>query len=297
MDAKHRHELKTNELADWLTHAPDFLKRNASTIIGIALILIGLITWPMFSRMRQQRDIAKAASITEMIQSLEADVYRILQAAEQEEGGSVEEASNALLVSANALLDQADQTGNPDLQALAQIKAAQALRTELHLRPGLIDVEDVHSRIEQARQAYEKALAAATTPTLKAMATLGLGLCAEELGQRDQAAEIYQHIIDAPEFAATLFPAKARQRLAALNENLETFAFAPAPAAMPDEDFLMPDNVSGEMFQADPGSVFQTPPSLDSLTPAMPDLGADAVSLPTADSESEARAEPDSEQN
>lgn len=263
MDSKHRHELKTNELADWLSHAPEFLKRNASTIIGIALIVIGLVTWPMFSRMRQQRDLTKAATVTESIQNLERDMFGVLQAAEQDEQ-TRQQAHSALMVSATALLDQADQADNRDLAALARIKAAQALRTELHLRAEQIDTDLVHTRIDQAQDAYKKALASATTPTLKAMAKLGLGLCAEELGQRDAAAAIYNEILETPEFAATIFPAKARQRLAGLTENLEPFVFAPAPVEAPAAVPLP------EIYEPDMSSIFQTSPITEPQAPLMP---------------------------
>lgn len=229
MDAQHRHELKTNELADWLTHAPEYLKKNASTIIGAALILIAVVTWPMFTRMREAKNIAKAAVVSESIQNLERDVYGVVNAAE-ESSEARRQATGALLVNANALLEQADNADNPDLAALARIKAAQALRTELHVRAEHIDASEIHTRIGQAQDAYKKALASATTPTLKAMAKLGLGLCAEELGQRDAAFAIYKEILEAPEFTATVVPAQAQRRLDRLDENLESFVFAPAPA-------------------------------------------------------------------
>jgi tetratricopeptide (TPR) repeat protein len=232
MDTQHRHELKTNELADWLTHTPEFLKNNASTLIGAALILVAIITWPMFTRMRQASDISKAAAVTESIQNLERDISGVFQAAEKDTEAR-QQATGALLVNANALLEQAAKIDNPDLAALARIKAAQALRTELHVRAERIGVDEVHTRIGLAQDAYNKALTSATTPTLKAMAKLGLGLCAEELGQRDAAAAIYKEIIAAPEFAATVFPTQAQQRLTSLDDNLETFVFAPAPALAP----------------------------------------------------------------
>jgi tetratricopeptide (TPR) repeat protein len=228
-DAQHRHELKTNELADWLTHAPEFLKKNASSIIGVALIVVGIITWPMFTRMRAASDIAKSAAVTESIQNLERDIYSVVQAAEQDDE-TRRQATGALLVNANALLDQADKADNPDLAALARIKAAQALRTELHVRAERVEVGEIQTRIGQAQEAYNKALTSATTPTLKAMAKLGLGLCAEELGQRDAAAALYRDIIATPEFASTVVPAQAQGRLDGLEENLESFVFAPAPA-------------------------------------------------------------------
>ena len=230
MDSEHRHELKTNELADWLAHTPEFLKKNASTIIGVALIIVAIITWPMFTRMRESSDIAKATAVTDAIQAIDRDVAGVIQAAEKDEE-TRRQATGDLVVNATALLGQADKADNPDLAALARIKAAQALRTELHLRAERVSAEDMQAQIGQAQEAYQKALTSATTPTLKAMAKFGLGLCAEELGQRDAAAAIYKEIIDTPEFAATVFPAQSQRRLTGLDENLETFVFAPAPAA------------------------------------------------------------------
>ena len=270
MDSKHRHELKTNELADWLGHLPEFCKRNLSTIIGAALIIIGLVTWPMFSRMREQRDIARSAAVTESIQNLDQQMFLVLQAAEQDPE-TRRQATESLLASAGDLLNQADDAATGDLAAMARIKAAQAMRTELHLRPEMIDLDELHERIDRAQQAYQKALDTATSPTLGAMARIGLALCAEERGQRDAAAQHYRDIIDTPDFAATMFPAKAQQRLEALDENLETFAFAPAPAPAADDEPLMPDLFSPDMFEADPSTVFQTPPAMDIPTPVEPE--------------------------
>ena len=39
MDSEHRHELKTNELADWIVHAPEYLRKNYLTILGVLLII------------------------------------------------------------------------------------------------------------------------------------------------------------------------------------------------------------------------------------------------------------------
>jgi len=267
MDTQHRHELKTNELADWLAHAPEYLKKNASTIIGVILIVVGLITWPMFNRMRASSEITKAAEVTNSIQTLERDIFGVVQAAE-EDTEARRQATGALLVNASALLDQADKIDNPDLAAMARIKAAQALRTELHFRAERIESSEIETRIEQARAAYEKALASAATPTLRGLAKIGLGLCAEELGQRDAAAAIYRQILDMPEFAATVVPTQAQQRLDNLDENIETFVFAPAPAKGPMSlegvpaltPHLFPEGIPDAEVPTPPGAVLEDAP-------------------------------------
>ena len=52
MDSEHRHELKTNELADWIVHLPGFLRRNWAQIVGLALIIVALLVIPVFKRTR-----------------------------------------------------------------------------------------------------------------------------------------------------------------------------------------------------------------------------------------------------
>ena len=80
MDPKHRHELKTNELADLLAHFPQFLKRNANTIIGLALIIIGVVTWPLLSKMSREKKIDEETRVSQSIQMLGQDIGAAMQA-------------------------------------------------------------------------------------------------------------------------------------------------------------------------------------------------------------------------
>ena len=226
MDSEHRHELKQNELAEGLAHLPQLLKDNANVIIGLALIALALITAPMLSRRSQEKAIAAQSAVAQSIQMLQSDVYTIVGAEDPE---SQSDASNALLANADALLAKADGADNPDLAALAQIKAAQAYRTELLVRPDDADAETVQIQIGKAKDAYQKALETAAEPTLKGMATLGLGLCQEELGQTEEAGKLYQSIIDDESLAATVLPKQAQMRLDGLADNSEVFTFVAAP--------------------------------------------------------------------
>ena len=230
MDSQHRHELKTNELAEGLKHLPGLLKDNANTIIGIILIGAALITWPMFTKMSRQKDIAEQTEITQSIQMMDRDVYAVLQAP-ADDMLAKSEALDALLVNADALLEKASTIDNPNLSALAQIKAAQAIRTELHLRQE-VDADMLERQIQKAQNAYQEALSAANTPTITAMAQFGLGLCSEELGQTDQAAELYQQIVEDENYKATVFPTQAQRRLDTLSDNTEVFNFAAVPVVI-----------------------------------------------------------------
>ncbi|MHC4554087.1 MAG: tetratricopeptide repeat protein, partial [Planctomycetota bacterium] len=108
------------------------------------------------------------------------------------------------------------------------IKAAQAIRTELHLRKD-VDADMLERQIQKAEGAYQEAFEIADTPTIKAMAQFGLGLCSEELGQTDQAAEVYRQIVEDESYKATVLPGQAQRRLDTLADNTEVFNFAAVP--------------------------------------------------------------------
>jgi len=133
------------------------------------------------------------------------------------------------------------------LIALAYIKAAQAIRTELHLRDEVVSAEMVDTQIQKAQDAYEKASAAAVIPAMKAMAQFVQGLCAEERGQTQQAADIYKAIADDETFAATIFPKMAQSRLESLDDNAESFTFVeaqPEPESVEAPVSVTPEAVS-----------------------------------------------------
>ncbi len=235
MDSEHRHELKSNELANILTHFPEFCKKNANVILGLGLIIIALITWPMFTKMSQNKAIAQQSQVSDSIQQLNQSIGMALQGADEQTLGAV-------LINAQELIDSTAKTDNPNLKALAYIKAAQAYRTELHINKEILSADAIESQVQKAQDAYEKAAQMAKTDSLKGMTQLGLGLCAEERGQTQQAAEIYQAIIDDESLAATVLPKQAQARLDGLQENAESFTFAPS------EDEL--ENMTAEELQA-----------------------------------------------
>ena len=80
------------------------------------------------------------------------------------------------------------------------------------------------------RNAYEKALErCGDNSTLKAMAKFGLGLCAEELGEYEKAAEIYEQIATEPDFEGTVFPVRATARLEGMHDSRVEFVFVEVP--------------------------------------------------------------------
>lgn len=281
MDAEHRHELKTNELAEWLGQLPQFLKDNINTIIGVVLICAGIITWPMFSRMSKQKERVEQAEMTQSIQMLDQDVYNVLQAPADDVTAQTE-ALNTMLVNADALMEKASEVDNPNLAALARIKAAQAIRTELHLRKE-VDAEMLENQIQKARDAYQQAFETAETPTLRAMAQFGLGLCSEELGQTSQAAEIYQQILDDESYQATVFPSQAQQRLDSLEENAEVFTFAEVPVADEESSEEIPESSPAEMADSTEELIPQSVPEGQEMTGGIEEAPAETTQTQTTE--------------
>ena len=95
------------------------------------------------------------------------------------------------------------------------------------------------SRIKDAKEAYELAIAkAGDNANLSAKAQFGLGLCAEELADYDDAQNIYKKVIDSEAYSATVFPTQAQARLNNIEENRAEFVFVDAPKPEPVPEIL-----------------------------------------------------------
>jgi len=116
---------------------------------------------------------------------------------------------------------------------LALIKQAEALRTELHYRPGTVSEQDVTAQINQAKAAYTEAiqtrLRGTSNPSLTAAAEFGLGLCEEELGNFEKAQQIYQIIAENPDFEGTVAVTQAKHRIETMADYKQKVIFKPAP--------------------------------------------------------------------
>ena len=226
MDSEHRHELKTNELALWLANLPAFLKENARTIVGIVLIIAAVISYFYF--------MAKQKTSTNLTQAKNtALMQKIAQNKSEAQYLDPESAplENPFASSANDLQNAVNLTEKKDhATALLLIKKGEALRSEIHFTPSEMEQQVINNQIEQAGKAYQQALELASgNSTLTAMATYGLGLCAEELADFEKAGQIYASITQNPNFEGTLFPAQAQFRLDIMEDNKKTFEFVKAP--------------------------------------------------------------------
>jgi len=229
MKADHRHELKTNELADWLAHFPQWAQENRTTLIAAGVAIVVLIGVYFVRFYRKDIDVRQHVQLTNLVTQVSAQRGTIAQAASQGTDQSV-----TLLPIAQDLQSFAQGSGNDHMAALALIKRAEALRSELHYRLTDPGREETAKQIAQAQSAYRTALErAASIPVLAATAQLGLGLCDEELGNFAEAKATYRKVAENADYDGTAAQAAAAHRLKTADDYKGAVIFPPAPEPKP----------------------------------------------------------------
>jgi len=230
MKAKHRHELKTNELAEWLANFPQWAKENLRTIIYVSVVLIlvvGAYLWKTYEKnvVMVQRRI----NLTTLIASLSRQKLEILQAQQQERDYSF-----MLIQVADKLQDGAHVVKNDRMAALALIKRGESLRAELHYRLGAVGKQEATAQIANAKASYAEAATLATgDPSLMAVARFGEGLCEEEIGNFEQAQQIYRAVAENALFEGTIAAVQAAHRLETIADYQQEVVFKPASKQTP----------------------------------------------------------------
>ncbi len=230
MKAEHRHELKTNELAEWLINFPNWAKENLKMIIYLSVLTVVVIACAVFHWYNKNvESVQQDLNLTSGLATITKSQMDILKG--QTKGLDL---SYTLIQVADRLDATARDTSNDHSAALALIKAADALRMELHYRTDSPPDTEIAERINKAKDRYNQALQKATdTAALVAAATFGLGLCEEELGNFQAAEDIYAGIVANPDFKPTVSAAQAKLRLATMADYLEKPVFKPAEKKRP----------------------------------------------------------------
>jgi len=81
MKAEHRHELKTNELAEWIANFPQWAKENVKMIIYVSVVII-LVAGAYFYR-KYQKDVVgvrRQLELTRLATQLAGGKLEILNA-------------------------------------------------------------------------------------------------------------------------------------------------------------------------------------------------------------------------
>jgi tetratricopeptide (TPR) repeat protein len=229
MKPEHRHELKTNELADWIANFPEWVKENTGTIVYLVVVLAIVAVVAYLKWYRPTHTVSRGQ-------------LELMQLAEQLEMGKIAVVSSRaqppnpeIIRSAADRLDAiVPELSDKDNAAFALIKRGEALRAELHYSPTDFskDPGALEFQINKAKNCYQQAIEkAADNPDLTAMAQFGLGLCEEELGNFEDAQKIYSDIAKNEKYAGTVTVPMARERIADMADYKGTFAFVEPPRA------------------------------------------------------------------
>ncbi len=233
MKSEHRHELKTNELAQLIAKAPQWAKDNRTTIIYVSVFVVLLVAYSFwFNYKKNVTTTRDQIQLTGLVNQLNRSKSNILTS--QSQGF---DSSYNLLQIAQSFQDFAGNTKNNNMAALALIKRAEALRMELHYRMETVEKANLTTQINDAKQSYTQAIEKAPTdPALIAAARFGLGLCEEELGNFEQAKQIYTQIVEDPALAGTTAVASADWRIKVMDDYKTEVVFkAPArPVSAPE---------------------------------------------------------------
>jgi hypothetical protein len=222
MRSDHRHELKTNELADWLMHFPEWAEQNRNTLLiaGAAVVVILAIYVA-----RLYRGESAATHNQTQLTTLVRDLTR-----EKSIAAQTPEKFLGFGITTNDLGDFANRVGDRQMAAFALIKRGEALRSELHYATDQNAVADMAKQIDLARQCYTTALQKASdAPSLAATAQLGLALCEEESGNIDKAKEMYREMAKNPAYEGTAARAAAVNRAKTVDGYKSAVVFPPAP--------------------------------------------------------------------
>lgn len=232
MKSDHRHELKTNELADWLAHLPEWAHQNRTSlaIAAVVVVVAAVVYFWSFYR-RDVVEVRDQTRLTSLVTQISQQIGGVAQAAAQNN-----DQSYVLVPLAKDLAEFAQNTSDNNMAAMALIERGEAIRAELHYRLAEISREELTRQIAQAQASYQQALdRRPSNPALAATAQFGLGLCEEELGNFDQAAAVYREVAQKPEYTGTAAQAAAAYRLKIMDDYKTAVVFKPAPQPKPSQ--------------------------------------------------------------
>lgn len=267
MKTERRHELKTNELADWLGKSISRVEENYKVGLGIVAVIVVIVA--VWAYLRN--------SAAEKMQESWAAFQRA--AADQQ---------------STQLDDVANRYGDLPGGACARL-----LLADRQLRAGtdqlFADRADANDQLRRALDNYQGVVdsRAELTPIVKQRALLGLARAAESLNDLPRAREAYQQLADTDRWPQTFYADEAKARLDVLSrdsakEFYDWFAKQePRPALSPSQDGASLFNES-KLPTEPPAST--SSPAADGAAPTTP--SAETAVEPTSPAEATTPAEP-----
>ena len=262
MKAEERHRLKTNELAETLAELPQYVRTHRSKIITVAIaVVVVLVAGVLWRRAKASKIESETRELQVLLMQAERMQYQAAwQASPQASDEEIATIYDPAALTTSLASLAADPAGK-SLGAAALVYQAELARSKLLFSDLEISQADRDAICQRADALYNMVLRDYAQMTWAVgMAKLGLGLVAEEQGQFDKAAQVYQEILDQAEgaFAATIYPAQAARRLAGLDDLAEPIEFAAErpvadePVVSAPSEAASPDSVQSLLQGIDP---------------------------------------------
>jgi hypothetical protein len=190
MKTERRHELQTNQLADWIGHRFEHVKTHGKTIVAAAILGAAVII--AAAVILKDREAAQSAAWTEFHIGLAANDTAILADVAKQHPGTA--------VALWAKQAEADMDLTRGIDAL------------------FINREDAMLALSDARKRYGEVIAGAgSIPELMQKALFGMAKAQEASTNLDEAKNYYKQVAD--KFPDTPIAKEAAKRLTALNDS------------------------------------------------------------------------------
>lgn len=242
MKSERRHELHSNELAEWIENFPEWAKENRNSIIYTSVVVILILISVYLKWFAPQPAVGKGQ--LEMTQYAEMVQMGKMQAAASKEPGTVR--PEMLTSASDKLGTLSKQVSGGQSEAFAQIKRGEALRAQIHYTSPPMDNGARDLLLEKAKKAYSDALAKADdNMQIAGMAKLGLGLCEEEAGNYAAAQSAYNELAGNESYAGTVAKLMAAKRAKTLDDYKETIVFVDIPKSAENKPAAAPAPEAG----------------------------------------------------
>lgn len=225
MKSEERHKLKSNQLAESIEGIPDYLrvhgKRLFTSILIVVLVVVGLVVFRNSRLAAQDSQAILLQSLVAETKAVQRQAVQKAQSGEKTDDLLVESYGDSAQSLENSFADLSQNSSGSHIAKTASLQKARILRSRLFYTDTPMSQEKREGLLSQIEAVYNTVLLQSSNDVMSlGAAKIGLALVAEDRLQWDQARLAYQAILDDAQgqWAGTIFPSQASQRLEAINE-------------------------------------------------------------------------------
>lgn len=235
MKSEERRKLKENELAEFFGDELEFLRRHwqkhGTLVLAVVLLLLAIIIGGSWMIREMKRSEQMRAS---RLQNLIVKSSKLQHDAAGQQSEAAAPLMGSYATSASTLVSDLgelyEQKKDSPVGMMALMQQAEAVRSELFFADSKISDTEKETLCSRAETLYNKIKNQyPSQPQAVGTAKFGLALLAEERGQWDEAARLYQEISRDSQLEGTAFPLMASKRLHVLDDFKNTVEFVPVP--------------------------------------------------------------------